>query len=662
MVAQASSHRILMNRPFARPLLLSAAVAAAPALADETSEMENLVVTASGHEQALVDAPASISVIDREQLEQRAYRDVTDALKDLPGVIITGGESGGDSADISLRGMPAGYTLMLVDGKRLSGRESRPNSDGPGEEQNWLPPVEAIERIEVVRGPMSTLYGSDAIGGVINVITRKVPAQWNGSVQVDSIIQDNSASGDMAQANFHLSGPLVQDKLSLQLYGRKYQRDEDSIVNGYNETDVQSVTGRLAYTPSENHEVLLETGTTEQERTSLVGQSGPTEGCRGGCSDAFNEYNRDFISITHNGRFESGDLSSFVQREVTENIGRQMEIANLVAKSSYIMPLGDHTLVLGATYEAEELDDFTSNQISDRTHIESSRWAFFGEDEWALTDSFALTAGVRLDDDENFGSHASPRLYGVWKLAERWTLKGGVSTGYNSPGLRHLTADWGQSSRGGDVYGNPDLEPETSINKEIALHFQGSDGFSAGITLFHNDFEDKISRIDCPEDICDAGPNQFGSTPTYRINIDEAVTRGGEISVAAELTERFKINASYTHTDSEQKTGEYRGEPLAQLPKNMASVSTDWRASDALNHWLRVTYRGEESQPTTGPSSGSLIAPSYTFVDTGLNYALSESTKLKAGIYNLLDEEVTYDEYGFVADGRRYWLGVNYRF
>jgi outer membrane receptor for ferrienterochelin and colicins len=115
-----------------------------PAVSDEKASeaMETMVVTASGHEQLVTQAPASISVIDREQIENRSYRDLTDAIRDLPGVVVTGG---GSRQEISLRGMPSDYTAILVDGRKQSGRQTQVSSGG-GFEQDWLPPLSAIER------------------------------------------------------------------------------------------------------------------------------------------------------------------------------------------------------------------------------------------------------------------------------------------------------------------------------------------------------------------------------------------------------------------------------------------------------------------------------------------------------------------------------------
>ncbi len=223
--------------------------------------------------------------ISREELSKRFYRDALDAMLDAPGVIITGG---GDRQDISLRGMGSAYTLMLIDGKRQSSRETRTNSDSSGVEAAWTPPVGAIERIEVVRGPMSSLYGSDAIGGVINIITRKVPLNWQGEVRLDSTLQQDSQSGDQTQGNFFLTGPMLEKQLGLQLYGQYSKRDEDRIISGYRGRKADNLTARFAYTPNENHDILLETGLANQTFDSTVGKTvqpaAPGKPCpRGGC-------------------------------------------------------------------------------------------------------------------------------------------------------------------------------------------------------------------------------------------------------------------------------------------------------------------------------------------------------------------------------------------
>ncbi len=636
--------------------LASAILAAAsgPALA-ETAQLDRITVTASGHAQQVESAPASISVMTREQIEQRYYSNATDALRDIPGVIVTGGGAGDNGADVVIRGMPSQYTLILVDGKPVSTRESRPNGSA-GFEQDWLPPLQNIERIEVVRGPMSTLYGSDAIGGVINIITRKVTDTWAGAVQLDTVIQDDSRSGDSQQGNFSLSGPLQEDLLGLQVSGQFSQREEDYFVDGFEDKSVRNLNAKLTFTPTAQHDLGLEVNETRQRRRMTEGYSAAV-----GDGDTDNDFDRRALALTHTGRWGFGTTDSYVQRETAENESREMEITNTNARSALTLVAGTHMLTFGADFEKEELSDKTSNRISDRTRIDSSKWAMFAEDEWMLSPTFSLTTGLRLDDDENYGSHVSPRLYGVWQALPGWTVKGGVSTGFRSPNLREITPDWGQTSRGGNVYGNPDLEPETSLNKEIGVYFTADD-LLASLTVFHNDFEDKITRVTCPVTLCTDGPNQWGSDPTYRINVDEAVTQGVEATVSSRIADVLSLTLSYTYTDSEQKSGQYKGEPLTQTPKHLASLQADWRLNDRVAPWASVRYRGKESNPTTGPSSSDIIAPSNTLVDIGLRYQLTPQTTLNTGIYNLTDKEIFQDEYGYVEDGKRYWLGVRVTF
>ncbi|MDP4495974.1 ligand-gated channel protein [Vibrio cholerae] len=621
---------------------------------DATKTDETMVVTAAGYAQVIQNAPASISVISREDLESRYYRDVTDALKSVPGVTVTGG---GDTTDISIRGMSSNYTLILVDGKRQTSRQTRPNSDGPGIEQGWLPPLQAIERIEVIRGPMSTLYGSDAIGGVINIITRKDQQQWSGNVQLSTVVQENRSSGDEQSANFFVTGPL-SDALSLQVYGQTTQRDEDEIEHGYGDKSLRSLTSKLNYQLNPDHQLQLEAGVSAQDRENNVGKSAQSSG-----SKTDNEYRRNHIAVSHQGDWQDvGQSDTYLQYEENTNKSREMSIDNTVFKSTLVAPIGEHMLSFGVEGKHESLEDKTSNKISSRTHISNTQWAGFIEDEWALAEQFRLTFGGRLDHDKNYGSHFSPRVYGVWNLDSAWTVKGGVSTGFRAPQLREVTPDWGQVSRGGNIYGNPDLQPETSINKELSLGYLSDTGLSASLTAFHNDFKDKITRVKCPDSICTSGKNQFGADPTYRVNIDEAETYGAEAEFGFPITDTIDFGSSYTYTRSEQKTGEFAGKPLEKLPKHLFSSSLNWQTTDRLSSWTNLNYRGKEVQSNGSASSSKKMAPSYTFIDAGITYALTDTATIKAAVYNLFDQDVNYAEYDYVEDGRRYWLGLDIAF
>ena len=618
------------------------------------AQLGTVVVTASGFEQEIKDAPASISVVTREELEKGAYRNLHDALRDVPGVIMT--PSDNHSNDISLRGMGASYTLILVDGKRMSTRETQTNGS-TGTDQSWIPPLEAIERIEVVRGPMSSLYGSDAMGGVVNIITRKVSKEWFGSVRTDAVLQGRSSSGNSYQGNFYLSGPIKTEVLGLSLHGSYSKREEDKIYQGYNESDNRSINARLALTPSKDHDIIAEVGTARQHFISTPGMTLLDDGT---LSDR--TFERENFSLQHKGRWGWASSDTYVQQEKTRNLARDMSIKNTVFNSSWVMPLGEsHITTAGVYYNQQDLTDNTTNTLpdSDRNSADRTQYAAFLEDEWRLRPDFALTGGVRYDHDSKGGSQVSPRLYGVWDLNTNWTVKGGVSTGFKAPSLRQTLGDWGQSSRGGNIYGNPDLKPETSLSKEIGVLYNDRKGLMAGVTVFDNSFNDKITRIACPE----CGPlNSSGNTPTTNINIDKAITRGLEATLKTPLSRGVDLKSSYTFTKSEQKSGEFAGSPLTKLPRHMLNVALDWNPTAQWNGWVKVSLRGKESQPTGGRSASTLIAPSYTMFDMGGSYKLNKSVTLYAGIYNLFDKDVYYDTYATVQDGRRYWLGMNVKF
>lgn len=611
----------------------------------EENETETIVVTAAGREQLLSRAAASISVLDRSDIEKGFYKDLTDALRDIPGVTLT---RGGASEDVSLRGMNGQYTAILVDGKKQSGRETQPSGSGAGWEQDWLPPLDAIERVEVVRGPMATLYGSGAIGGVINIITRKDFEKFKGSVRLETTIQEDSDAGNHSQAQIYLAVPMIKDTLSASFTALTQERDEDDIVSGYGGKEMENYRAEVHYTPTQNDRLSVDYAKQDQKRTTTTGKS-----VAEGRSSTETNNNRESFSLTHNGNYQWGTGTSFIQQETVENVGREITIENLVFNSQWSTAFDKNALVAGASYESETLED--ESNAGNATEISNYQWSLFADNEWQTNEDLAITLGLRLDDNEIFNSHLSYRVYGVWSLAENWTLKGGVSTGYSAPKIRAMTPEWIQASRGGDIYGNPDLTPETSLNNEIGVYYTGDNNLVAQITAFYNDFDDKNNLTSCPLTKCgEEGARQYE-------NLDKATVSGIEMSISADMTESLSVNAAYTYNDSEQKSGENKGQPLTQVPMHLANAGVNWQVNDALNTWAKVTHRGKDSQPIT-IGSRSTVAKSLTYMDFGANWKYNDMFTFSAGVYNVFDKEITAEEYGYKEDGRRLWLSVETNF
>ncbi|UDL06267.1 TonB-dependent receptor domain-containing protein [Marinobacter sp. CA1] len=623
-----------------------------------TTSLPTLVVTASGYEQEVAEAPASISVISREELESRAYRDVTDALQDIPGVGIEGGPGGkATTAEVSIRGMDSQYTLIMVDGRAQGSGQGYYNGEGGGAEFGWLPPLSAIERIEVIRGPMSSLHGSDALGGVINIITRKVPGQWRGSLTLDTVIQGNSASGDRRELRYYLGGPLVADTLALTVYGSRFQRDEDEIANGYRERDKEDTTGKLTWTPSADQAVTLEAGYGKQ-------QSEGTEAGVGRASDKV--LYRHHQSFSHELHWGSNETQSYVQRETLDNQTQNAVYERVTVDTRTNLPFNSHQLTVGAQYRTQE----TENPSRAKLKANLQRWdaALFAEDEWFLSDDFSLTGGARWVKDENYGNELTPRLYGVYRLAPEWTVKGGISTGYRTPDLKEGDSRWvegggGPRVDGADV-GNSDLKPETSLNYEAGVAWDLTNGFSGSLTTYFTQFDDKIEKpLICEESAPQAYDCSYLGTDYQKVyqyqNVEEAELKGVELTLGYRLG-AVQASANYTFADSEQKTGANAGIALNNQPRHRANLGLDWQATAALNVWGKVKYKGETLE-TVG-RRGVNQYPSYTFVDTGLNFQWGRHAQFYAGVYNLFDKEIRYDEYSKVLDGRRYNAGVVFSF
>ncbi|MBS67622.1 TonB-dependent receptor [Pseudomonas stutzeri] len=644
-----------MPIPFARTTLSCALIGCSLTAYAQTEPvtLNDTVVSASGFEQKITEAPASISVISQEDLQQKRYNNLAQALEDVEGIDVRQGTGKTGGLNISIRGLPSEYTLILIDGRRQNTAGNVTPNGFNETATSFMPPMSAIERIEVIRGPMSTLYGSDAMGGVVNIITKKVAPEWGGSLSVDHTYQDNRDYGDASKASLYASGPLIDGLLGLAVRGSIYDRsesdlsfDNDSTVSKRGAAPVEgrntNFGARLSLTPHENHDFSLDFERGRQVYNNDDCQLGTLDGkaggnAIGGCTvDAPTtvsgykdelRFERDQFALSHTGRLGFGTLDSSLTHNTTETLGRtipgtlgtpysgypsivggndrKLKSTDLVFDTKLVAPVGDsHIATIGAQYWDAEVEDGITTE-----KFQQSSWALFVEDEWRLRDDLALTLGGRYEDHEAFGGHFSPRAYLVWSAADSWTVKGGVSRGYKVPTLNQLHDGINGVSGQGTVItiGSPDLDPEITTNTEVGVYYDNLANFSANATLFHTKFKDKIdSGTPLPNCNYPTNPNQPGCVDlgssfqqenfAQSVNIGEAETQGLELAGRWQFAPAWSLSGNYTYTDSEQKSGADKGAPLTNTPKHMAHASLNWNATDRLSLWFKGEYRGERAR------------------------------------------------------------------
>lgn len=660
----------------------------------QVREFDTIVVTASGFEQDITQAPASISVVTREELQQKSYTDLADALRDVEGIDVRGATGKTGNLNISIRGMPSEYTLVLIDGRRQNAAGNvTPNGFGDTS-TGFIPPLSAIERIEVIRGPMSTLYGADAMGGVVNIITRKVSNEWGGSVGLETRIPQNSDEGTVNKTNFYLSGPIKTDLLGVAVRGSVMRRGESNLEfgDGSNvsargpspvEGQTYTIGAKFSLTPHKDHDFWLDLDrsrqTFENDKCQLGSLDGtdsddcsvpdPTPAGIHGYKDKL-RFNRDQIAIGHTSRFSFGTLESSVMRSTTETLGRtipraaridandpdigsgrELKTVNNVFDTKLVAPVGEnHLLTVGGQYWRATLTD---GLVSDE--FKQSMYSFFAEDEWMLRDDLTFTFGARYDHHDAFGGQVSPRGYLVWNPTDNWTLKGGVSRGFKTPNLNQLHAGVNNITRqGNDVgVGNPDLQPEVSTSSELGIHYDSHQGWSAGVTAFHNRIKDKISSTDCDvawiPNCAAAAPYNPSRPVSYDINLDRATTQGLEFTGSVQLTDTWSLRANYTYTDTEVKREGQNIGDLGDTPKHMANATLRWEPTERYSLWLQAEYRGSSRRFDGKPSTynaderevydavGDLKG--YTIFNLGGQYRVNKNVVLNATIYNLLDKD-----------------------
>ena len=656
---------MLRLNPIVRGGLCASIISAAfPVIATEYED--TVVVTASASEQSLKDAPASISVITQEDLKKKPIQNLKDVLQEVPGVQLT--NEGDNRQGVSIRGLSSSYTLILVDGKRVNSRNAvfRHNDF----DLNWIP-VDAIERIEVVRGPMSSLYGSDALGGVVNIITRKVGKAWHGTVTADTTVQEDRDRGDSYNSNFFASGPIIDDLLGVKVYGNLGKREKDkqeaSSTSATGETPriegftTRSGSAEFALTPTENQDMSFGYGFDRQDRDS----------------DSLNKnrMERQDYSISHNGRWDYGNTELRFYGDKIDNLnpGNSSPITsrNNSLDGKLVLPLGEinQLLTFGGEWRHDKLSDPVNLTGGNSSETSASQYALFLEDEWRIFEPLALTTGVRMDDHETYGDHWSPRAYLVYSATDTITMKGGWATAFKAPSLLQLSPDWASNSCRGSckIVGSPDLKPETSESFELGLYYAGDegllDGVSGSITTFQNNLDDMIDiNRTSSVSLAPSYPNFVGfdsaGRPIFKYyNVNKARVRGVETELKVPFSEQWKLTLNYTYNDGRDLSGG-GNKPLASLPFHTANGTVDWAPLDDWSFYVSANYTGEQRATTDGsPTPGG-----YVVWNTGAAWKATKAIKLRAGVMNLGDKDLSRDDYSYNEDGRRYFMAVDYTF
>ncbi len=683
-------------------LALPALVAHAQTNDGAVTELPAVTVTAAASELDVRDAPASVSIITAEDIKKIPTNDLNEVLRRVPGLSQGTTPDGGTS--IQIRGLPQKYTLVLIDGQR-TGSSSETFDRYTRNELNWVP-VESIERIEVVRGPMSSLYGSDAMGGVINIITKKTANKWGGSLTTGAVIDEDSIRGNDYTGGFSIGGPLT-DGLKLRLNGQQTYQQADSGLpesaggafrwgGGREGTKRRSLGGRLDWDINLDHRLSFDYQ--HGEWRTLPAPEGDVSNPGGFTASSFTrgpaKMERESLGLSYAGNhsFGTSELSvnqieykndttapliqdgQLVEKDPPDPRDPYVSYAtkavakDLIVDGSLSMPftLGlDQLLTVGGQWQRSELDNPNSvgalpnaDGVVGLSYKKVNSAALFAEDQIFLRDDLSLTLGARTDHHDDYGTHVSPRAYLVYHPSSEWTIRGGYSEGFRAPTLRQSNPNFVSASRGagcaggyqgGGCYtrGNANLKPETTQSWELGTGWE-RDSWQAGLTFFSTRFKDKIHE---------RGLGYLGGSAYWQeyVNIAKAETSGFEANFTVPLAEHSSVpglqsvmwNTNVTHMlKAENKA---TGEPLSAVPKWAASSSLDLQMTDVLGATLQAEFVGKQVHLDWRDANNAdrfgdqRIQNSYVIYDLGLNYQISEQLRLDTGVRNLFDRNPNGD-------------------
>ncbi|WP_429125140.1 TonB-dependent receptor domain-containing protein [Aeromonas allosaccharophila] len=511
---------------------------------------------------------------------------------------------------------------------------------------------------------MSALYGSDAIGGVINIITKQPGKTWQGVADADFKAIEGKDGGDQHRTNLGFTGPLT-DNLLIRMNGEVYDRQ------AWTPTEAADGIPLIEAKQTRNFASTLSWLVDEQQRFELDylynQDERPLDIFRkiGNKMHSRQQQNdRNLFGLTHKGNWSWGDTTVMANYEnskiddfndipKTQQL-RELEENSFTLKGYTNLALANHYLTLGGEYLDREIVDAVG--YKDIGGKEShSQEALFAQDEIGLTDSLTFTLGGRYDHHEIYGSHFTPRGYLVYEMSEVVTVKGGVSQAFKAPAPHQYTNGYSTESCGGKcrIYGSDKVKPETSTNYELGV-IAGEGIWETNATLFYSDIDDMLINKELP-----GSQKPFSDRTWY--NLEKATTKGLELTGKLDLTDDINLGANYTYLKAEGD----QGQALPERPEHKANAKITWQATERVNAFVGTTYTGTQyAEQTVNKAVVLHKLPSYQTFDLGTGFKVTSNFDLRVGITNLTDVRLQEKDPTFqnVEPGRSYYVSGSARF
>ncbi|HEY5849449.1 MAG TPA: TonB-dependent vitamin B12 receptor [Lysobacter sp.] len=610
--------------------LAVACLLAAPALAHAqdtagATDLDQVIVTANRTAVTVNDALAPVEVIDAEQIRLSQARSLPDLLRGRAGITMSNQGGSGKLTTLFLRGTESDHVLVLVDGIRVGSATS-----GLTAFQDL--PIEMIDRVEIVRGPRSSLYGADAIGGVIQVFTRRDKQDFAPRVRFDG------GSNDTLGYGVGFGGGNDRG-----WFGADYQHTRTSGINACNGffDPITFDGGGCFIAPDsqpdrdgyEKDALSLRGGINFGEQWSLEGHALRNEGD--------NEFDGDFTDRAETVQQVIGGKlrwhpSDRVDLHLTA--GRNVDSSDNFLGDTYLDFFSTHrdsaTLQGDFGLAANQLLSVGLDWLNDS--VEST--TPYDEDERDNKAAFvqyqgkfgaqSLEASVRRDDNEQFGGHTTGGAAWGLLFADNWRVTAGYGSAFKAPTFNELYYPF---------FGNPNLRPEDSETWELGLAYLG-DGFNVHLDTFSTDVDDLIA---------------FDAAINLPNNVEKARMQGAELSGDVTLAD-WTIAGAISYLDTENRRGFYEGNDLARRAKNSARLDVD-RAFGAFR--VGLTAVGEGSRYDDVANFRRLGG--YGTLDLRAEYALTRDLTLQARVANVFDRD--YETAAFYNQpGREWFLTLRY--